>query len=280
MLYCSIASGSKGNCHFILGEHTAILVDAGTTAKNIAQRLAEIGVDLCHITAILLTHEHIDHISALEVLLKRTDAYIYCNQATMEAVLRRFPKADRSRFTLFRTGGSFYINELSITAFATPHDAAESVGYSISCGLCRVCIATDIGHMTAQLLSCLEGAQLVCLESNHDEQMLAQGPYPFTLKRRIMGSRGHLSNRDCAQALKHLADKGLRQAVLCHLSQQNNTAQLAFDTVKEVLECAGADIPVEVALQDSRSRLYSIALSSASAPCEYGDDPEAEPDGA
>lgn len=258
MLYCSIASGSKGNCHFILGEHTAILVDAGTTAKNIAQRLAEIGVDLCHITAILLTHEHIDHISALEVLLKRTEACIYCNQATMEAVLRRFPKADRSRFTLFCTEGSFYINELSITAFATPHDAAESVGYSISCGLCRVCIATDIGHMTAQLLSCLEGAQLVCLESNHDEQMLAQGPYPFTLKRRIMGSRGHLSNRDCAQVLKHLADKGLRQAVLCHLSQQNNTAQLAFDTVKEVLACAGADIPVEVALQDSRSRLYSI----------------------
>lgn len=259
MLYCPITSGSKGNCHFIAGEGTAVLVDAGTNAKNITAQLATLGVRPGELSGILLTHEHIDHIAALEVLVRKNGLSVYCNEATMEAVIKRFPSMDTAAFNIFRTGESFYIDDLEITPFKTPHDAAESVGYSIGCGLRRVCIATDIGHMTKSLAQQLEGAQLVCIESNHDEKMLAEGPYPFALKRRILGSNGHLSNTNCGRTLCSLLDKGLCQAVLCHLSHQNNTPELAYRTVAQELLSAGASLPVDIAYQDRRGAVYDIA---------------------
>ncbi len=259
MLYCPLASGSKGNCHLIKGEDTIVLVDAGTSARNIGCQLSSLGATLCDISAILITHEHIDHIAALEVLARKTDIPIYCNLATARAIKKRFGTICDSSFNIITTSSSFYINEMEVSCFKTPHDAAESVGYSFSVGLKKITVATDIGHMTAEILSNLEGAQLAALESNHDEAMLAAGSYPFHLKRRILGSNGHLSNKNCGAALARLVNKGLKQVVLCHLSQENNTPELAYNTVEQaVLAAGGGDIPIDVALQERRGAVYNI----------------------
>lgn len=259
MLYCPITSGSKGNCHFIKGNRTVVLVDAGTSARNITKQLCSLDVPLDDLSGILITHEHMDHISALDVLSRKCSVPLYCNAATMAAIRRRFPSICENRFTIFNTGESFYINELDITPFATPHDAAEPVGYSVNCGLRKVTVATDIGHINSSMLTQMENAHLLCIESNHDEAMLKEGPYPFVLKRRILGSKGHLSNKNCGLALRGLLSKGLRQVVLCHLSQENNTPQLAYRTVaQELLDAGASELPVDIAYQECRGAVYDI----------------------
>lgn len=259
MLYCPITSGSKGNCHLIKGDKTVILIDAGTSAKNLECQLSTLGVSPCDLSAIAITHEHIDHIAALDVLVRRSGLPIYCNYATMQGIIKRFPSLSEKSFKLFTTDEGFFINELEILPFKTPHDAAESVGYTVACGKQRIAVATDIGHMTPGILKSIEGVQLVAIESNHDQQMLMQGPYPFALKRRILGQNGHLSNAVCGQTLARMLEKGLRQAVLCHLSQENNTPELAYSTVQQCLLNVGCkDLPVDIARQDKRGGVYTV----------------------
>lgn len=259
MLYCPLASGSKGNCHLIKGEDTIVLVDAGTSARNIVCQLASLGATPCDVSAILITHEHIDHIAALDVLVRKHNIPIYCNLDTARAVQKRFESLCDACFNIINPGCGFFINELEIAPFKTPHDAVASMGYSFSVGLKKITVATDIGHMTAEILDHLKGAQLVALESNHDEQMLAQGSYPFALKRRILGNNGHLSNKNCGATLARLVGNGLKQVVLCHLSQENNTPELAYNTVAQaLLGAGGGDLPIDIAHQERRGAVYNI----------------------
>jgi len=260
MLYCPIASGSKGNCHLIKGEDTIILIDAGTTAKNIIAQLDTLGVEPADVSGIFVTHEHIDHISALDVLWRRHGIPVYCNLGTMEGIKKRFPALGSEAFRLFVSDEELIINEFSLIPFRTPHDAAESVGYAVRCADKKLTVATDIGYMTPNVYKNLQGAQLVALESNHDRDMLINGPYPFSLKRRIMGHSGHLSNEECASTLARLAENGLRQAVLCHLSQENNTPTLASRTAERHLADVGCEgLPIDIAYQEKRGAVYVIS---------------------
>lgn len=260
MLYCPITSGSKGNCHLIKGDDTIILIDAGTTAKNLTAQLATLGVCPADLSGILITHEHIDHISAVDVLSRKHGIPIFCNRGTMAGIQKRFPSLNEQAFRLFNTDEEFFLSEFSILPFKTPHDAAESVGYAVRCADQKMTVATDIGYMTPNVFKNLEGAQLVALESNHDREMLINGPYPFNLKRRIMGHSGHLSNEECGKTLARLALSGLKQAVLCHLSQENNTPELASRTVEqEVISAGRCDLPIDIAYQEKRGAVYVIS---------------------
>ena len=261
MRYCSISSGSKGNCHLIQSEKQTILVDAGGTAKQLACRLASLDVSLAEVNAVLITHEHIDHIAALDVLSRQCGMKIYANRATAQAIMRRFPKIAPERFCYFETGESFYIGELDIMPFAISHDAAEPVGYTVYRGLKKITIATDIGYMTRSVLEQCRDSHLLVLEANHDEQMLRSGPYPPSLQRRILGNKGHLSNKSCGETVSALAGGEIRRLILGHLSQENNTPQLALDTVRAALSEKGVplnDLPIDVAMQDRRGICYDI----------------------
>ena len=262
LTFCSLGSGSKGNSYLLASKKTKLLIDAGLNAKNIAYRLSEIGVDIKDITAILVTHEHSDHVAGIKVLSKKYDIPVYANEKTMLKLLGKDTIAENKNARTFSLGESFYIGDIDIYPFKTPHDSVCSCGFSLFCRGAKVTIATDIGHMTKTVLSACEYSDILVLEANHDVQMLMEGPYTQYLKNRVQGAYGHLSNEVCGKTLAYLLDKGLKQVILAHLSQENNTCELALKTVTQFLEEKGAvigkDVLVDIATQDELGKCYLI----------------------
>lgn len=257
LTYCPLSSSSKGNCHFAATKRTAVLIDAGGSAKSIKTQLACLDISPQRLDGILITHEHIDHIAALDVLCKNFEIPVYANEKTAACIIKKYPRIERY-IRYFKTGENFYINDLDITPFKTPHDCAESVGFSLYSGIRKLTIATDIGHISKQMLEQFRHSHILVLEANHDMDMLLNGPYPPPLKRRIMGNNGHLSNDACGEALSHLLSCELQQVVLAHLSQENNRPEIAYGTVSSRLSDEGCDLPVDVAYQDRRGPVYRI----------------------
>lgn len=257
LTYCPLSSGSKGNCHFAATKRTAVLIDAGGSAKSIKTQLACLDISPKRLDGILITHEHIDHIAALDVLCKNFEIPVYANEKTAACIIKKYPRIERY-IRYFKTGENFYINDLDITPFKTPHDCAESVGFSLYSGMRKLTIATDIGHISKRMLEQFRHSHILVLEANHDMDMLLNGPYPPSLKRRIMGSNGHLSNDACGEALSHLLSCELQQVVLAHLSQENNRPEIAYGTVSSRLSDESCDLPVDVAYQDKRGPVYRI----------------------
>lgn len=262
LTFCSLGSGSKGNSYLLASEKTKLLVDAGLNAKNITCRLNEIGVDIKDITAILVTHEHSDHVSGINVLCKKYGIDVYANEKTMLKLVSKKVITENKNMRIFNVGESFYVGDIDVFPFKTPHDSACSCGFSLFCRGAKVTVATDIGHMTKTVLSACEYSDILVLEANHDVQMLIDGPYTQYLKNRVGGAYGHLSNELCGKTLAYLLDKGLKQVLLAHLSEENNTPELALATVKQFLEEKGAkvgkDVCVEVADQHLVSKCYLI----------------------
>jgi len=260
--FCAIGSGSKGNAYLVAGNNSRILIDAGFSAKYIAENLNAIGVAPNEIDGIVVTHEHIDHIGGINVFSKRFDIPVYANEKTMLEILRKCKDISQKNVRVFKTGEDFYINDLNIAPFKTPHDSASSCGYSVFCGNVKVTVATDLGHMTKNVLEGLKGADLIVLESNHDLNMLYNGPYPESLKQRVSGPNGHLSNDACGQTLAYLADFGLKHIILGHLSEENNTPEIAYKSACEYLNEKGVevnkDIGLEIASQSVRGKCYRI----------------------
>ena len=231
---CTLYSGSKGNAAYLETPTARILIDAGKNARTLTTSLHDIGVDVDTIDAIFITHEHTDHVSALEVLTKkhRIPVYMLYNSALRfkdtqpQALCSCLQIREKAPF-------SEVIGGVTVTAFETPHDSRASVGYRFEfCdGDHTVCIgyATDIGYITEEIRAGLTGCEAVVLESNHDEQMLMDGPYPYDLKLRIRSNRGHLSNADSASLAADLAAHGTRAFLLAHLSEENNDPTLALD---------------------------------------------------
>lgn len=240
--YCPLFSGSKGNCTYIGNADAGILIDAGVSAKRIETACAERGIDLSRITAIFVTHEHSDHVCGLRVLAKRYGMRVYATLGTLTA-LDECGELD-ARFPC-REIGAESANGVAeggclVTAFATPHDSRQSCGYVVhTADGGRVAIATDIGHMTDTIRRAITGAELVQIESNHDIAMLQAGPYPYSLKQRILSSHGHLANAACAAELYALAQSGTSRFVLAHLSEQNNHPELARQTAQNALASHG-----------------------------------------
>jgi len=234
MFYCSLASGSGGNVSVCSHGRINLLIDAGTTAGYICGALQRVDVDPEKITHILITHSHDDHISALRVLKKKIKAKLLCSAETAPAL-----KPVWDDIAVFHPGEKFFIDDLLIKTFNTPHDCPGSCGYVLGRGEERLGYCTDLGRMTGEIMSALSGCRHLVLESNHDEEMVKNGPYPWFLKQRILSDNGHLSNAECASALNVLVRSGVRSVTLAHLSETNNTPEKALESAMEATKGSG-----------------------------------------
>ena len=236
--FCTLFSGSGGNCTYIGSGGSGLLIDAGVSARRIEKALTEREVDPASIAGILVTHEHVDHVQGIKVLAKRYGYPIYASRGTLEAMAAedRFPiGADVRAIT-----DTVELGGMQVTMFHTSHDSAEPTGYTVETAAGRkMAVCTDTGVLTDAAWAAITGCDLIQMESNHDVHMLQNGVYPYVLKQRILSEHGHLSNEVCAAALPMLADKGTTRFVLSHLSRENNTPTLANDTAIRSLSAAG-----------------------------------------
>jgi len=235
---CVLASGSSGNCIFVGSENTRILIDAGLSGKATAERLSSIDVDPESIEAVCLTHEHDDHKASLAVLHRRFGVALYTNSGTLEALSRNH-KLAALPWNIFTTGHSFTIGDLELEPFRVPHDSYDPVGFAISCGDARVGVVTDMGMATELVRQRLQHCGALVLESNHDETMLQNSSRPWSLKQRIAGRQGHLSNTKAGHLIAEVAGDTLRTVFLAHLSRDCNRPELALSTVRETLNREG-----------------------------------------
>lgn len=251
--FYSLFSGSRGNASVVRSGGQTLLIDAGMSCKQIRLAMFSRKIEENSVSGILITHTHIDHIRGLRVLCKNLNAKVYATEETMQTLLKD------GHITYEKFGGiisdsSESIGDFSVSAFYTDHDADGSCGFRIATPEERICsICTDLGNVTDTVHNAVKGSDLVLLESNYDPVMLKNGPYPFSLKARIAGKDGHLSNINCAEEALRLLEEGTSRLVLAHLSQENNTPYLARKTTKEYIdgkyEC-GIDYLLYVAEQD------------------------------
>ncbi len=264
---CSLASGSSGNCFLIKTEDTAVLVDAGISGRQTAERLAALGLSMKDISAVLITHEHADHIKGLRVVQKASGAKVFASRGTLLGI----PFADElMEAQTFCPGEVFPIGSISVQSFATSHDAAEPCGFSFTAGSRQVTIVTDTGCVTDGCFKNMLGADILVLESNHDESVLRMGRYPWFLKQRILSDAGHLSNEAAANALlkvlQYEAESGgpvkSRLVLLAHLSKENNFPEMALATMSNILGAGGfaegSGLQLRVLSRSEPSPLYIL----------------------
>lgn len=238
--FCSLFSSSSGNSTFISSGNSSVLIDAGVSAKRLSKALSDREIDIEKIGGIFITHEHSDHINGLRIIASNHHIPVYATEGTLSALEENGTINGKFPFEVMPNEG-VVIGDMLIKSFRTPHDSRESCGYTInlSDGQ-RAVVATDIGHMTDEIMNNLKGASLVMLESNHDEGMLRNGPYPYYLKRRILSDVGHLSNIACAETVTELLKSGAARFFLAHLSTENNFPDLAYQTSLSALVQMGA----------------------------------------
>lgn len=249
MDFINIASGSKGNCTVVATKHTTVMIDDGLNIRTLTERARLANIDLSKINAILVTHEHSDHIKGLASLASKYSIPVYCHKESRDGLdIKVFPY-----LTDTDMDKPFEIGDIEINPFRLPHDSNYNLGYRLTDKKHSVTLATDLGCMNDAIFSNLQGSDLVMLESNHDIQMLKSGSYPFLLKQRILSKNGHLSNDDCADTICKLSKTGTKHFVLAHLSQDNNTPELAFECTQKALGKEnikeGLDAYVDIAMQ-------------------------------
>ena len=234
MRLCSIASGSSGNCVYVGSEATHLLVDTGISGKRIEQGLRELDLAPKDLDGILITHEHADHISGLGVIARKYEIPIYATERTIEAIFQSgsLGKVEEALFHTVKEDEKFIIKDLTVNPMHISHDAVQPVAYRISYGNKKIGICTDLGVYNDYTVECLKGMDALLLEANHDVNMLQVGPYPYYLKQRILGDRGHLSNENSGRLLCRVLHDGLRTVVLGHLSKENNLPELAYESVR------------------------------------------------
>ncbi len=263
MFVCPLVSGSSGNATYVAAGKTRILIDCGKSGRLIESCLRQIGVEPSSLTHLLTTHAHTDHTQGLGVLSRKYDLPIYASLGTWDEMRqkRTLGTVAPKNVKIFQTNAAaktLDLGDLQATFFSTPHDACDSVGYLVSDGRATFGLATDVGCVSATLRENLIGANVVLLEANHDVETLQKGPYPFVLKRRILGERGHLSNDAAGEFAIELIRGGAERVFLGHLSRENNTPELAYRTVERVLRDAGIeprkDCEVYMTRRDEPSR--------------------------
>jgi phosphoribosyl 1,2-cyclic phosphodiesterase len=237
---CALRSGSSGNAIFVGGAGTRLLIDAGICCRSIEDALAAIEEEAAALSAVLITHEHSDHIAGVGPLLRRYKLPLYTTRGTWEAMRPLVGRVNEAQIHLIEPGRQTEIGDLAITAYSTAHDAAEPVGYRIESGQSAVAVLTDTGHLVDGLIEAVAGCRAIFLEANYDHAMLLAGSYPAMLKERIIGRYGHLSNDDSAAAACQLLERGTSRFILSHISKDNNYPELALLTVGSKLHEAGA----------------------------------------
>ena len=233
--FCSLYSGSSGNSLFVETENTKLLVDAGVSSKKIEEALHFINVEPSSIDAILVTHEHTDHVQGLGTFSKKFNIPVFANQETIDNMPNQTEKISEKNLKKFKISDKFSIGDININSFSIPHDAANPCGFNIFKDNKKISIATDIGHIDKKIIHNLEESSFILLEANYDEQVLKYSSYPYNLKTRIAGPIGHLSNSIAGKTISYLLKFGLKNAMLGHLSKENNFPELAYKTVVEEL---------------------------------------------
>ncbi|MDF2472814.1 MAG: hypothetical protein K0R21_596 [Anaerocolumna sp.] len=263
MNLCSIVSGSSGNCTFVGSKHTKLLIDAGVSCKRIENGLSSIEVNPEEIQGILITHEHSDHIAGLGTLSRRYHTPIYGTVETIHSILKmkNIGRISEELIHYVEPDVKFMINDITVEPFSISHDAANPVCYTFQADGHKVGMATDLGKYDDYIISKLESSEILLLEANHDVNMLMVGGYPYYLKQRILGDRGHLSNENSAKLISRLFHDKLKFISLAHLSKENNYEELAYETVRlelnQFMEDSKAGKILSVARRDLPSEMLS-----------------------
>lgn len=254
-----LGSGSNGNCAYLEAGNTRLLIDAGFSAKQIRERLAQIGRAPENLSGILLTHEHTDHTNGLGTLCGKLPIPIFCNRLTKEAVELQFEKT-RFDFRLFSTGSTFEVGEVAVETFSVPHDAYDPVGFLLRAGPASIGFLTDLGHATKLVIERVRPSNALVLETNHDMKLLQDDlKRPWSVKQRIMSRHGHLCNEAAATVLAELMSDHLRDVFLGHLSRDCNRPELARRTISDRLGSIGAThVRVHSTSQDQRCETIAV----------------------
>lgn len=234
MRLCSIASGSSGNCIYVGSDTTHLLIDVGISGKRVEAGIKELDIVPGDLDGILITHEHADHIAGLGVIARKYNIPIYTTKGTKEAILNygKIGKVDPELFVEIKEDEKFTIKDLAVNPMRISHDAAQPVAYRVSYGNKKIAVCTDLGCFNDYTVECLKNLDAVLLEANHDINMLQVGPYPYYLKQRILGDRGHLSNENSGRLLNRIIHNDLKHIILGHLSKENNIPELAYEAVR------------------------------------------------
>ena len=261
--FSPLFSGSSGNATYVGCDDAHILVDAGMSGNRITGELLHMGIDPRCLNAILVTHEHADHIKGIGILSRKYDLPIYATEGTWQGMYNKIGAVSDKNRILFEPEQDFFIGSIDITPFSTPHDANQSVGYTFELNGAKLAIATDLGCIKESWLKYVAGSDAVILESNYDPDMLRAGPYPYELKKRISSRKGHLSNDDAGHVAVELVRNGASQIILGHLSKENNFPELAMRTCELNLHMAGiephVDASIYVARRDGATGMFSIS---------------------
>lgn len=250
--FCPLASGSKGNSIFLGTQQTRVLVDAGISFTSLEKKLSDLNVDIKTIEAVLITHEHTDHIQGLLSLTKKLQIPVLANAETAKGICSIL--GIRPRFKIFTTGEPFIFKDLEVHPFSIPHDTLDPVGFTIRTANLKLGFCTDLGYATSLLKKALEGCDYLYLEANHQPSMVHACSRPSIYKERVLGKQGHLSNEDAAALLIELHHDKLKHVHLAHLSKECNSQELALKIVKEALSSREKQVNLSIAFQDKISQ--------------------------
>lgn len=265
MRMCSIASGSSGNCIYIGSDTTHLLVDAGISGKKVMQGVESLGIRMDELNGILITHEHIDHVSGLGVLARKYHLPIYATEGTIQAIkkVNSLGVIDEDLFQVIQVQDKFTIQDITVNSMKISHDAAEPVAYRFYSDGKKAAVITDLGTYDDYIVDNLRGMDALLMEANHDIHMLEVGPYPYYLKQRILGEHGHLCNEASGRLLSAVLHDNIKAVMLGHLSKENNMPELAYETVR--LEITNSDTPykaddfkIMVAGRNERSEVIEL----------------------
>ncbi len=263
--FISFGSGSSGNCYCLFTENDGLMIDAGVGVRILKKHFREYGLSLSAIHHILITHDHADHVKSVGSISRDNNLPVYATHKVHVGIEHNYcvrNKVTPACIEVIQKDVTIRIGDFIVTPFGVPHDSNDNVGYTIKYGEITFCIITDAGHLTKEMKQSISEANYLVIEANHDEEMLASGPYPQHLQARISGPTGHLSNSDCAMALTENATANLRHVWLCHLSEENNHPELALKTVEYTLRShgiiAGKDFMLDVLKRKTPSLLYDL----------------------
>ncbi|MFI3227641.1 MAG: MBL fold metallo-hydrolase [Clostridia bacterium] len=241
--YYSIASGSKGNCGLLMTEKLNILIDMGVSLKYLKESLVKVDLTVEDLDFVLITHEHIDHMKGIPMLCKKTDVPVYVTKRSFD-FFKEKSKVDVKNINFFVPNETLKFETMTVETFKTPHDSMESVGFKLIGDDFKFSYMTDLGFMPKTIMKAILGSDMVVLEANYDTYMLEYGDYPYVVKQRIASNEGHLSNVESSNCVVELIDSGVKQIMLAHLSENNNTEQNVRDQMENTFKFHGIDAEI------------------------------------
>lgn len=263
--FITFGSGSSGNCYYLYTEEESLMIDVGVGTRSLKKHFKEYGLHLDKIDNILITHDHADHVKSVGSVSRDYGIPVYTTHRVHVGIENNYCvrcKISQERVKVIKPGETFHLGNFEVTSFTVPHDSTDNVGYRIKYGDVVFCIITDAGHITEEMAQYITEANYLVIEANHDEEMLFSGPYPQHLKDRIVSLTGHLSNKDCGEALSQFASPNMKHVWLCHLSEENNHPELARKTIEHVLRSygiiPGKDFMLDVLKRKTPSEVFHL----------------------